>query len=62
MKFTKEQKDLIKKTKIAIQDSQKLQEKLYETLIKILPLDVDGQDKLYDYIFNNFGNLKSICK
>lgn len=68
MKLTKEQKDRIKEVKIAIQNSQKLNEQLYVTLTEILLLEgvIENddliKDRLYDYLFNNFGRLNDIFK
>ena len=56
MKLTKEQKDRIKEVKIAIQNSQKLNEQLYVTLTEILLLEgvIENddliKDRLYDYL------------
>jgi len=60
MKFSKDQKEKIKLTKKVINGKQKVQDKLFNDLCIALKIDAETEDWLFDYIFNNFGTIKTV--
>lgn len=64
LKFTTEQKGLIAKAKKRIGDYENKQSKVYEDLIKALDLELESDPEvfLFDYIYNDLGELEDIEK
>ena len=60
MKFTPEQRELIKKTRTKINKMQVEQSELYTNLLSKLNLSERSEDWIFDYIFNQYGTIKSI--
>lgn len=61
LEFTKEQIGFIKKTKKQVQDLAKKQDLVYNKLVELLEIEFGGdeEDKLFDYIYNDFGSIKN---
>ena len=60
MKFTPEQRELIKETRTKINKMQVEQNELYTNLLSKLNLSERSEDWIFDYIFNQYGTIKSI--
>lgn len=60
MKFTKEQRKMIKLTKASIKVLQAAQSDIYSELLNRLDLNQQAEDWLFDYIFNDYGSIKNI--
>jgi hypothetical protein len=60
MKFTSEQRELIKETRDKINKMQVEQSGLYANLLSKLNLSERSEDWIFDYIFNQYGTIKSI--
>ena len=60
MKFTSEQRELIKETRDKINKMQAEQILLYANLLSKLNLSERSEDWIFDYIFNQYGTIKSI--
>ena len=60
MKFTSEERDLIKETRAKISKMQIEQNKLYTNLLSELNLSERSEDWIFDYIFNQYGTIKNI--
>ena len=60
MKFTSEQRELIKETRDKINKMQAEQSRLYANLLSKLNLSERSEDWIFDYIFNQYGTIKSI--
>ena len=60
MKFTPEQRELIKETRTKINKMQIEQNELYTNLLSKLNLSERSEDWIFDYIFNQYGTIKSI--
>ena len=60
MKFTPEQRELIKETRTKINKMQVEQNELYSNLLSKLNLSERSEDWIFDYIFNQYGTIKSI--
>ena len=60
MKFTSEQRELIKETRDKINKMQVEQSRLYANLLSKLNLSERSEDWIFDYIFNQYGTIKSI--
>lgn len=60
MKFTSEQRELIKETRDKINKMQAEQSRLYTNLLSKLNLSERSEDWIFDYIFNQYGTIKSI--
>ena len=60
MKFTPEQRELIKETRTKINKMQVEQSELYANLLDKLNLSERSEDWIFDYIFNQYGTIKNI--
>jgi hypothetical protein len=60
MKFTPEQRELIKETRTKINKMQVEQSDLYANLLDKLNLSERSEDWIFDYIFNQYGTIKNI--
>jgi len=60
MKFTSEERDLIKETRAKISKMQIEQNELYTNLLSELNLSERSEDWIFDYVFNQYGTIKSI--
>lgn len=60
MKFTSEQRELIKETRDKINKMQVEQSGLYTNLLSKLNLSERSEDWVFDYVFNQYGTIKSI--
>ena len=60
MKFTSEQRELIKETRDKINKMQAEQSRLYANLLSKLNLSERSEDWIFDYIFNQYGTIKNI--
>jgi len=60
MKFTPEQRELIKETRAKINKMQVEQNELYTNLLSKLNLSERSEDWIFDYIFNQYGTIKNI--
>jgi len=60
MKFTPEQRELIKETRAKISKMQIEQNELYTNLLSELNLSERSEDWIFDYVFNQYGTIKSI--
>ena len=60
MKFTPEQRELIKETRTKINKMQVEQNELYSNLLNKLNLSERSEDWIFDYIFNQYGTIKNI--
>jgi hypothetical protein len=62
MKFTSQQRELIKETRVKINKMQAEQNELYTNLLSKLNLSERSEDWIFDYIFNQYGTIKDIEK
>jgi hypothetical protein len=62
MKFTLEQRNLIKETRSKIQKLENEQAVLYSNLLKGINVNEKAEDWLFDYVYNSFGSIKNIEK
>lgn len=60
MKFTPQQREMIKKTRDKINKLEIEQNDLYINLTKKLNIKNDAEDWLFDYIYNSYGSIKKI--
>jgi len=60
MKFTPEQRDLIKETRKKIQKLEKEQTALYSNLLSQLDMSERAEDWIFDYVYNDYGTIKKI--
>jgi hypothetical protein len=60
MKFTPEQRDLIKETRKKIQKLKKEQTALYSNLLSQLGMSERAEDWIFDYVYNDYGTIKKI--
>jgi hypothetical protein len=60
MKFTSEQRELIKETRVKISKMQIEQNELYTNLLRELNLSERSEDWVFDYVFNQYGTIKNI--
>jgi hypothetical protein len=60
MKFTPEQRKLIKETRIKIKKLEDEQSALYTNLIKEIKMNPTAEEWMFDYLYNSFGTLKKI--
>jgi hypothetical protein len=60
MKFTPEQRDLIKETRRKIQKLEDEQTALFTNLSNQLDVPTKAEDWLFDYVYNNYGTIKKI--
>jgi hypothetical protein len=60
MKFTNEQRELIKETRRKINKLKDEQTALYSNLLSQLDMSERAEDWIFDYIYNNYGTIKKI--
>jgi sugar-specific transcriptional regulator TrmB len=60
MKFTNEQRELIKETRKKINKLKDEQHTLYNNLLSQLDAPERAEDWIFDYIYNNYGTIKKI--
>lgn len=60
MKFTNEQRELIKETRKKINKLKDEQHTLYSDLLSQLDAPERAEDWIFDYIYNNYGTIKKI--
>ncbi len=60
MKFTNEQRELIKETRKKINKLKDEQYTLYSDLLSQLNAPERAEDWIFDYIYNNYGTIKKI--
>jgi sugar-specific transcriptional regulator TrmB len=60
MKFTDEQRELIKETRRKINKLKDEQTSLYSNLLSQLDMSERAEDWIFDYIYNNYGTIKKI--
>jgi hypothetical protein len=60
MKFTDEQRELIKETRRKINKLKDEQHILYSNLLSQLDMSERAEDWIFDYIYNNYGTIKKI--
>ena len=60
MKFTSEERELIKEARTKISKMQIEQNELYTNLLSKLNLSERSEDWIFDYIFNQYGTIKNI--
>jgi hypothetical protein len=60
MKFTPEQRYLIKETRTKIQKLKKEQTALYSNLLSQLDMSERAEDWIFDYVYNDYGTIKKI--
>lgn len=60
MKFTNEQRELIKETRKKINKLKDEQYTLYSDLLSQLNTPERAEDWIFDYIYNNYGTIKKI--
>ena len=60
MKFTPQQRELIKETRNKINKLKDEQTALYSNLLSQLDMSERAEDWIFDYIFNQYGTIKNI--
>jgi len=60
MKFTSDQRNLIKETRSKIKKLQDDQSDLYNNLLENLNINETAEEWMFDYIFNDYGSIKNI--
>jgi hypothetical protein len=60
MKFTDEQRELIKETRRKINKLKDEQTALYSNLLSQLDMSERAEDWIFDYVYNNYGTIKKI--
>ncbi len=60
MKFTNEQRELIKETRKKINKLKDEQHTLYSDLLSQLDAPERAEDWIFDYVYNNYGTIKKI--
>ena len=60
MKFTSEQRNLIKETRSKIKKVQEDQSDTYSDLLEKLNMNEIAEEWMFDYIFNDYGTIKNI--
>ena len=60
MKFTSEQRNLIKETRSKIKKLQEDQSDIYSDLLEKLNMNEIAEGWMFDYIFNDYGTIKNI--
>ncbi len=60
MKFTSQQRDLIKDTRNKINKLKIEQTDLYSNLLSQLNMSERAEDWIFDYVYNNHGTIKKI--
>ena len=60
MKFTPQQRELIKETRNKINKLKDEQTSLYSNLLSELNMSERAEDCIFDYVYNNYGTIKKI--
>ena len=60
MKFTNEQRELIKESRRKINKLKDEQHILYSNLLSQLDMSERAEDWIFDYVYNNYGTIKKI--
>jgi len=60
MKFTPQQRELIKETRNKINKLKDEQTSLYSNLLSELNMSERAEDWIFDYVYNNYGTIKKI--
>lgn len=60
MKFTPQQRELIKETRNKINKLKDEQTALYSNLLSELNMPERAEDWIFDYVYNNYGTIKKI--
>jgi hypothetical protein len=60
MKFTTQQRELIKDTRNKINKLKIEQTALYSNLLSQLDMSERAEDWIFDYVYNNYGTIKKI--
>ena len=60
MKFTPQQRELIKETRNKINKLKDEQTYLYSNLLSELNMSERAEDWIFDYVYNNYGTIKKI--
>ena len=60
MKFTPQQRELIKETRNKINKLKDEQTVLYSNLLSELNMSERAEDWIFDYVYNNYGTIKKI--
>lgn len=60
MKFTPQQRELIKETRNKINKLKDEQTALYSNLLSELDMSERAEDWIFDYVYNNYGTIKKI--
>ena len=60
MKFTPQQRELIKETRNKINKLKNEQTALYSNLLSELNMSERAEDWIFDYVYNNYGTIKKI--
>jgi hypothetical protein len=60
MKFTTQQRELIKDTRNKINKLKIEQNDLYSNLLSQLDMSERAEDWIFDYVYNNYGTIKKI--
>jgi hypothetical protein len=60
MKFTTQQRELIKDTRNKINKLKDEQTALYSNLLSQLDMSERAEDWIFDYVYNNYGTIKKI--
>jgi hypothetical protein len=60
MKFTTQQRELIKDTRNKINKLKIEQTDLYSNLLSQLNMSERAEDWIFDYVYNNYGTIKKI--
>lgn len=60
MKFTPEQRKLIKETREKVKKLEIEQHTLYNNMLKELGMDAQVEDWMFDYVYNSFGSIQNI--
>lgn len=60
MKFTSEQRKLIKETRRKINKLKDEQTALYSNLLSQLDMPERAEDWVFDYVYNDYGTIKKI--
>ena len=60
MKFTTQQRELIKETRNKINKLKDEQTALYSNLLSELNMSERAEDWIFDYVYNNYGTIKKI--
>ena len=60
MKYTPQQRELIKETRNKINKLKDEQTALYSNLLSELNMPERAEDWIFDYVYNNYGTIKKI--